>query len=53
MVLPGPDRGHPVWRGPRTNKEKSGITVKKKCIKIQGTLTGFEINVQRSGRLFW
>ena len=34
-------------------KEKSGITVKKKCIKIQGTLTGFEINVQRSGRLFW
>ena len=48
----GPDRVHPLWRGPRTVKEKSGIAVKKKYIKIQGTLTGFGINFQRSGCLF-
>ena len=53
LVLSGPDRIHPLWRDPRTVKEKSGIAVKKKYIKIQGTLTGFGINFQRSGCLFW
>ena len=52
LVPSGPDRIHPLWRDPRTVKEKSGIAVKKKYIKIQGTLTGFGINFQRSGCLF-
>lgn len=34
LVPSGPDRLHPLWRGPRTVKEKNGIAVKKKYIKI-------------------